>query len=153
MAPARVEALADLGMRMYQVHRARGMTPQQAAAWAANAAAESNGDYRRPQDRGGPAYGLYMWEPPRQHAFQEQFGHPIQQSTEAEQLAFRDWELSHSLGSRARRISQASSAGDIAAAITQHYEAPADWRHSMWDRSNIAEAIMRRANAAPGSTR
>jgi hypothetical protein len=90
-----------------------------------------------------------MWEPPRQQAFQAQFGHPIQQSTEAEQLAFRDWELGHTLGSRARRITRGSSAGDIAAAITQYYEGPADWRHSMWDRSNIAEAIMRRATMLP----
>jgi hypothetical protein len=149
MPPAEVERHADLGMRMYQLHRARGMTPQQAAAWAANAAAESHGDYRRPQDGGGPAYGLYMWEPPRQRAFQAQFGHPIQQSTEEEQLAFRDWELSHTLASAARRIPRASSAGDIAAAITSRYEHPADWRHAALDRSNIAEAIMRRAMMMP----
>jgi hypothetical protein len=149
MPPAEVERYADLGMRMYQLHRARGMTPQQAAAWAANAAAESHGNYRLPQEHGGPAYGLYMWEPPRQRAFQEQFGHPIQQSTEEEQLAFRDWELSHSHAWAARRIPPGSSAGDIAAAITQHYEHPGDWEHAMWDRSNIAEAIMRRAIAMP----
>jgi hypothetical protein len=162
MEPAQVEQYADLGMRMYQLHRARGMTPQQAAAWAANAAAESHGDYRRPQDGGGPAYGLFMWERERQRAFQAQFGHPIQQSTEEEQLAFRDWELSNTLAGTARRIPQASSAGDIAAAITRHYEGPADWRHAMWDRSNIAEAILRRAmqmpdiansNPAPGGAR
>ena len=149
MTPAAVEQYADLGMRMYQLHRERGMTPQQAAAWAANAAAESHGNYQLPQERGGPAYGLYMWEPPRQHAFEAQFGHPIQQSTEAEQLAFRDWELSHTLAGAARRIPRGSSAGDIAAAITRHYEGPGDWRHAMWDRSNIAEAIMRRAMMIP----
>ena len=148
MSPAAVEQYADLGMRMYKLHRARGMTPQQAAAWAANAAAESHGDYRLPQD-GGPGYGLFMWEGPRQRTFQEQFGHPIQQSTEAEQLAFRDWELSHTYGWAARRIPRMSSAGDIAAAIAHHFEHPADWEHAMWDRSNIAEAIMRRAMSMP----
>jgi hypothetical protein len=149
MPPAEVEQYAELGMRMYQLYRARGMSPQQAAAWAANAAAESHGNYRQPQQHGGPAYGLYMWEPPRQRTFQEQFGHPIQQSTEAEQLAFRDWELNHSYAWAARRIPRAASAGDTAAAITRYYEGPADWEHAMWDRSNIAKAILRRARQTP----
>jgi hypothetical protein len=93
-----------------------------------------------------------MWEHPRQHIFQERYGHPIQQSTEAEQLDYRDWELGHTYAGRARHIPQAASAGDIAAAITHHYEGPADWQHSMWDRSNIAEAILRRAMQMPDIT-
>jgi len=139
---------------MYKIHRALGMTPEQAAGWAANAVAESRGDYRRHQDRHGPGYGLFQWgsDNPRldrRPIFQRVFGHPIQQSTEQEQLQFRDWELAHNYAWAARHIDRASSAGDIAAAVTHFYEGPADWRHAMWDRANIAEAIMRRVRQMP----
>jgi hypothetical protein len=94
-----------------------------------------------------------MWEGARRRMFEQQFHHPLEQSTEAEQLAFRDWELGHTHRGAARRLTTGLSAGDMAAAITQYYEHPADWRHAMFDRSNIAEAILRRANAAPAVPR
>lgn len=158
--PPEVEALADRGIRMYKIHRALGMRPEEAAAWAANAVAESRGDYRRPQRSrrpggpAGPGYGLFQWGSPdprldRRPAFKKVFGHPIQQSSEREQLQFRDWELAHSYPGLARQLARASSAGDMAAAITHIYEGPADWPHIMIDRANIAEAIMRRAREMP----
>ena len=123
------------------------MSPVQAAGWAANAEAESGGNYRRPQDSGGPAYGLFQWERPRRRRFQEKFGHPMEQSTEAEQLAFRDFELNHDLHREARLIDNARTAGDHAAAVTRHYEIPADIDTAAADRANLAEAILALAQA------
>jgi hypothetical protein len=58
-----VEQNADGAMRLYQIHISRGMTPEQAAAWAANAVAESQGNYRQPQRGGGPATGFFSGVP------------------------------------------------------------------------------------------
>jgi len=78
-------------------------------------------------------------------------GHPIQQFTEEEQLAFRDWELANTESGAARRIARAQSAGDAAAAITRHYERPAEPDRDSADRANIAEAIMRLGVPVPDS--
>jgi hypothetical protein len=95
MAPQEVEIRAANAMRMYQIHVARGMQPEEAAGWAANAEAESRGDHRARQP-GGPGRGLFQWGSDivrfdRRRDFERLFGHPIENSTEAEQLAFRDW--------------------------------------------------------------
>lgn len=150
MSPQEVEKRAANAMRMYQVHRARGMSPEQAAGWAANAEAESNSDYRKKQGNGEPGRGLFQWgskvpKLDRRRDFEQQFGHSIEQSTEAEQLQFRDWELAHGQQPAARKIARAKSAGDIAAAITIHYEAPKHKFNVAADRANIAEAILRLA--------
>lgn len=155
MPPAEVERQADLGMRLYKIHRALGMSPERAAGWSANAVAEGHGNYRERQNNGrSPGFGHFQWgsnspELDRRRTFKQVFGHPIQESSEPEQFQFRDWELAHSYRQLARQIDGASSAGEIAAAIARIYEHPADWRHAMLDRANIAEAIMRRARQMP----
>ena len=147
MATQDVKRRAANAMRMYRIHIARGMTPEQAAGWAANAEAESRSDYRARQEDGGPGRGLFQWGSDaakfdRRLNFQRLFGHSIEQSTEEEQLAFRDWELGHTYKRAARKISEAKSVGNIAAAIVIHYEQPAKPERDAADRANIAEAIM-----------
>lgn len=147
MSLKEIERHAANAKRMYDVHRARGMTSAQAAGWAANAQAESDGDYRRIQ-KGGPGRGLFQWgannaKMDRRPHFHVLFKHPIEKSTEEEQLAFRDWELANTEVGAARRIAKAKSAGDIAAAITIHYERPKEKARDAADRANIAEAILR----------
>ena len=61
MSRQEVEGRAVNAAGMYQVHIARGMTPEQAAGWAANAEAESRSDYRAWQEGGGPGRGLFQW--------------------------------------------------------------------------------------------
>lgn len=151
MSRQEVETRAANAMRMYELHRLRGMTPEQAAGWAANAEAESTGDFRKKQNAGrGPGRGLFQWgsnvpKLDRRRDFDRVFGHSLDQSTEQEQLDFRDWELAHTQRSAAREIEKAKSAGDVAAAITKHYEGPRDQHREAADRANIAEAIHRRA--------
>ena len=146
-----VEQEAANAMRMYKIHIDRGMSPEQAAGWAANAQAESHGKYTSRQRGGGPGRGLFQWGHPnpaqdRRVHFQQQFGYPIENSSEEDQLKFRDWELAQPSFRRAQtRISQARTAGDAADAITRHYEIPANPDQDAADRANIAEAILRQA--------
>jgi len=129
-------------MRMYNIHVSRGMRPEQAAAWAANIEAESKGNYRSSQP-GGPGRGLLQWgDGNREKLFQQQYGHPIEESTEAEQLNFRDWELTHTEIRAAKKIAAAKGAGDIASAITIYYLRPENKFRDAADRANIAEAII-----------
>lgn len=137
-------------MRMFKIHIDRGMSPEQAAGWAANAQAESHGKFTSTQYPGGPGRGLFQWGHPdpqldRRLVFQRQFGYPIEKSSEEDQLAFRDWELANTLKGAATRIARARSAGDVAEAITRHYERPASLNRESADRANIAEAILRLA--------
>ena len=149
MSSQQVGRHAAHAMSMYQVHLDRGWTPEQAAGWAANAEAESRGNYKADQTP-GPGYGLFQWganKPSldRRITFEKVFGHPIQQSTEAQQLAFRDWELKHSYAPVARGLAKATTAGDASAIITRGYEGPKAIVSATADRANIAEAIIRLA--------
>jgi hypothetical protein len=135
-------------MRLHDTLVAQGMSPQEAAGWAANAEAESESDHRR-QQPGGQGYGLFQWGRDRQRDFLSAFGHPIQQSTEDEQLRFRRHELLNREQAAARHIASAKSAGDYAAAITNHYERPnpKNRARDADDRANLAEAILAAARA------
>ena len=150
MSRQNVDQHAANAMRMYKIHIDRGMSPEQAAGWAANAQAESHGKFTMSQYPQGPGRGLFQWGHPnlqmdRRRVFQQQFGYPIEKSTEEDQLAFRDWELANTLQGAARRISRARTAGDVAEAITRYYEIPQDPDRDSADRANIAEAILRLA--------
>jgi len=152
-SPQEVERRARNALRLYELQRQRGMAPDLAAGWAANGAGESDSDFRLRQNP-GPGVGLYQWGAnnprlDRRRDFQRVFGHPIEQSTEDEQLAFRDWELAHTERRAARMIAHASTPGDIAAAITRYYERPAAPARDAADRANIAEAIHRLDQARP----
>jgi len=147
MPPQEVKLRAANAMRMFRIHTALGMAPEEAAAWAANAEAESRSDYRARQP-GGPGRGLFQWgakeaRQDRRRAFKRLFGHSIEQSTEAEQLAFRDWELANTESSAARKIAKSSGAGGMAAAIANYYERPAEPKRDAADRANLAEEILR----------
>jgi len=149
MSRQEVGQRATNAMRMYRIHLALGMRPEEAAGWAANAEAESRGDYRAVQ-RPGPGRGLFQWGSEkekfdRRRDFQKLFGHSIERSTEAEQLAFRDWERTNTEMGAAKKIAKTKSAADIAIAIAIHYERPDDKEKRAIDRANIAEEIIRKS--------
>ena len=72
----------------------QGYTPNQVAGILANMSDESGFNPAAVGDN-GQAYGLFQWHPARQREFRMLFGHDIQHSTIAEQLAFAQWELTH----------------------------------------------------------
>ena len=75
----------------------------------------------------GQAYGIAQWHPDRQAAFQKWSGKNIVGSTQKEQLAFVNYELTQGAESRAgallRAATNARQAGDV---VARYYERPAD---------------------------
>jgi hypothetical protein len=137
----------------YYKQRARGKSVEEAAAWAAMSDPESEGSYRAKQDGGGPGRGLYQWGHPnpkfdRRLVFEREMYVPIEQSTEAEQFGFRDWELANTHKGAQKAIEKAQTAGEKAAAMTRFYERPHNKDEKAKYRAALAEEIARRARIA-----
>lgn len=123
MSQQDVQQHAAHAMGQYQRELARGKTPVEAAAWAANSEAESRGDPSKHQDGGGPGRGLFQWGDPRpaydrRATFQKVMGMPVDQATADQQLNFRDWELQNTEKSASRHIDAAQGVVDKTRAIT-----------------------------------
>ena len=103
----------------------KGWTREQASGLAASFNRES---LLNPKARGdgGAAYGIGQWHRDRQLNFQKVFGHDIRSSTREEQLAFAQWELTHSEAGAGQKLRHASTAYDAGAAVSRYYERPAD---------------------------
>lgn len=71
---------------------ARGYVREAAAGLVANLQAQSNLDPRTVGDNGN-AYGIGLWNPAQQAAFNRAIGVDIRESTLVQQLRFVDWEL------------------------------------------------------------
>jgi hypothetical protein len=152
MTDQAVEAHATHAMSQYREELARGKSPEEAAAWAANSEAESGGDPSKHQDGGGPGRGRFQWGSPkpafdRSATFERVMKKPVDQASTDEQFAFRDWELQNTHKSTQRNVDAAKTVGDKSRAITIHYLAPAHKLLVAEDRARIAEAIYRRAKA------
>jgi hypothetical protein len=126
------------------------MSVDEAAAWAANSEVESLSNPSTSQHHNGPGRGLFQWEKlGRAKDFEAIFKIPIENSTRAQQHAFREWELSqHTFGTAKRLIDSAVGAGAKAEAISRRYLRPGKEQlvkdRTAADRANIAEAIIRR---------
>ncbi|WP_284946040.1 phage tail tip lysozyme [Acidisoma cladoniae] len=68
--------------------KAQGAPPSFIAAALGNAAIESGLDPSKPQNGGGPGYGLFQWEAPRQTLFQKVEGIDIHKATMAQETDF-----------------------------------------------------------------
>lgn len=129
--------------------QARGWTKEQAAGLAANIKRESA---FRPDAVGdnGKAYGIAQWHPDRQAEFQKKFGKPIQGSTLEEQMAFMHYELTQGNERAAgAKLRQAKTAQDAAAAVSTHYERPADKAGEAAKRGQLALAML---GGVPGAS-
>ena len=62
----------------------------------------------------------------RQQNFEQIFGKPIRKATYQDQLAFMQWELTHSERGAGQRLKNAKSASQAGAAVSRFYERPAD---------------------------
>jgi len=126
----------------------RGYTPAQAAGIMANLDAESG---LREHVRGdnGAAIGLGQWHGDRQALFRQLYGHPLEQSSYAEQLAFVDWELKNSESKAGGALRLASGARSAGALVSADYERPADQAGEMERRGARAEAILSEYRPGP----
>ncbi len=129
--------------------QAQGWTREQAAGLAANIKRESA---FRPDavGDGGKAYGIAQWHPDRQAEFKKKFGKDIQGSSLEEQMAFMHYELTHGNERKAGNIlRQAKSAQEAAAAVSTHYERPADKAGEAAKRGQLATAML---GGVPGAS-
>ena len=129
--------------------QAQGWSREQAAGLAANIKRESA---FRPDAVGdnGKAYGIAQWHPDRQAEFKKKFGKDIQGSSMEEQMAFMHYELTQGNERKAGNILRGtSSAAEAAAAVSSHYERPADKAGEAAKRGQLALAML---GGVPGAS-
>lgn len=111
------------GKRIAAKLMAMGWSKEQAAGMAGNILQESSGNAGAMNESGH--YGLAQWGKNRQMDFQEWSGHSIFGSTEDEQLAFMNYELTKGKERAAGRKIKGSSTAEGAAISTRaYYERP-----------------------------
>jgi len=126
-----------------------GWSKAQAAGITANIQRESGFKANAVGDN-GKAYGIAQWHPDRQREFEKWAGKRIQDATYAEQLAFMNHELTEGKEKRAGdRLRAAGTAGEAAAAVSTHYERPADKAGEAALRAKAAEEMFNRPGLTP----
>ena len=129
--------------------QAQGWSREQAAGLAANIKRESAFKADAVGDN-GKAYGIGQWHPDRQAEFQKRFGKPIQGSTLEEQMAFMHYELTQGNERKAGAILRGTTgAAEAAAAISTHYERPADKVGEASKRGQLAISLL---GGVPGAS-
>ena len=137
-SPPIAPAAAHANMEAAQAYfLSQGYTPVQVAGILANMKDESGFNPAAVGDH-GDAYGLFQWHPDRQREFRLWSGHDIRGSTVAEQLAFAQWELTHTEKPAGDALRRAKTAFAASVAVTADLR-PAGGR---------ATAITRAAQAA-----
>ena len=129
--------------------QAQGWSREQAAGLAANIKRESA---FRPDAVGdnGKAYGIGQWHPDRQAEFKKKFGKDIQGSSMEEQMAFMHYELTQGNERKAGNILRGTTgAAEAAAAVSSHYERPADKAGEAAKRGQLALAML---GGVPGAS-
>lgn len=129
--------------------QAQGWSKEQAAGLAANISRESNFNPAAVGDN-GKAYGIAQWHPDRQAEFKKRFGKDIQGSTLEEQMAFMQYELTQGNERKAGNILRGTTgAAEAAAAVSTHYERPADRAGEAAKRGQLALAML---GGVPGAS-
>jgi peptidoglycan hydrolase-like protein with peptidoglycan-binding domain len=113
-------ANADTAMKFFI---SKGWTSDQAAGIVGNLQAESGANLK-PNAVGdeGQAYGIAQWHPDRAQQFAKVVGKDIRGSSLEDQLAFVQWELTHTESKAGDRIKSCETAQDAAAAMDAYYE-------------------------------
>ena len=129
--------------------QAQGWSREQAAGLAANISRESAFNPAAVGDN-GKAYGIAQWHPDRQAEFKKKFGKDIQGSTLEDQMAFMHYELTQGNERKAGNILRGTTgAAEAAAAVSTHYERPADKAGEAAKRGQLALAML---GGVPGAS-
>jgi hypothetical protein len=121
----------------------RGMDPETATAFAANALRESAANPNTGPGDGGVSQGLFMWNGPRNTAYQQIYGHTPQGAPLDEQLDFVMHELNGPESLARDRINQAQGVAGKAAQVSEAYLRPKDTVGEMQRRSATALQLQR----------
>lgn len=123
-----------------QFFMSQGWTRNQAAGIVASIPEESQGDIHAVGDN-GHAFGLMQWHEDRQANFKKVFHKDIRDATREEQLAFIQWELTHtekSAGDTLRNQFTAEGSGQI---VSRMYVRPAAEQLAASTRGRVAEEL------------
>lgn len=119
----------------------QGWTGAQAAGIAANLQGENwNLNPMLSGDR-GTAFGIGQWHADRQANFARFAGHSIQNSTRDEQLAFVQWELTHTEAAAGRILRAARTAAEAGAVVAKFYERPRNTARDSAHRAAVAQRM------------
>jgi hypothetical protein len=119
----------------------RGMDPETATAFAANALHESSANPNTgPGDRGA-SHGLFQWRDDRAARYQQLYGHAPDNAPLDEQLDFVMHELSGPESLAKGRIAAAQGAADKAAEVSAAYLRPKDVQAEMQRRRATAQQL------------
>lgn len=121
----------------------RGLDPETATAFAANALHESGANPGTGAGDAGASHGLFQWRGPRLDAYVAKNGHAPDGSPLDEQLDFVMHELNGSESAAMNRIALARGPDGKAAAISQAYLRPKDVLPEMQRRSATALQLAR----------
>ena len=127
----------------------RGMDPDAATAFAANALHESVANPNTGPGDGGASHGLFQWNGDRAAGFQAIYGHSPDNAPLDEQLDYVMHELNGPELLAKGRIAQAQGVDGKAAEVSQAYLRPKDVVPEMQRRSATALQLQRQ-NAQPG---
>ena len=116
----------------------RGMDPDTATAFAANALHESVANPATGRGDNGNSAGLFQWAGPRLQAYTDTYGHSPDGEPLDQQLDFVMKELGGSESDAAAKIAQAQGPAAKAAAVSQYYLRPKDTQAEMQRRSATA---------------
>ena len=136
-----------------QYFTSQGWTQAQAAGIVANLTQESGVNPRAFNAAGGGqgAQGIAQWRGARLANFQSFAGHPMNQSTLDEQLAFVNYELTKGTEKSAgAKLKATTSASDAATVVDTYYERSGG--ASLNNRINIANTLMRGADTLSGTS-
>lgn len=137
-------------MSFFQSPEGGGWTKEQAAGIVANLQHES-GLRGSAMGDGGLAYGMGQWHPDRQANFARVFGHPMQQGTPQEQLAFVNWELHNTEKAAGDALSQTKTGQDAGGVVSSRYERPANTQGEAMARGQTAAGLVGQTNASTAS--
>ncbi len=144
---------------------AAGFGVADANALAANAVQESGADFRA-KEKGGGGRGLWQWtNKARKANFKRIMGVDVEQSSEAQQIEFLKWELSHGNADKGEaagwRAAHAggNDAASVAAGFAAKVERPANPTRDGAERAAVAQALsaipvhvtVEHKNAPPGT--
>lgn len=101
----------------------QGWSTAQAAGIVGNLQAESGANLNtNAVGDGGQAYGIAQWHSDRQARFKKAIGRDIKGSSLEDQLAFVQWELTHTETKAAGKLKGAKTAAEAASIMDQYYE-------------------------------
>ena len=121
---------------------ARGIDPDTATAFAANALHESSANPNTGAGDQGASHGLFQWRDDRYNRYKSIYGVPPDNAPLDQQLDFVVSELNTTEGAARDRINAAQGPEAKAAAISQYYLRPRDVQGEITRRSGTARQLV-----------